>query len=82
MFASAGVCESPCIRAARVLSMKSWTEESRPSSISNALMVGGSDIAIRVGLGKARWGLKDMNYTRGPQWAQRAYMTLSDRIHI
>lgn len=48
MFASAGDCESPCMRAARVLSMNSWTEGSRPSSISKALMDDGSAIALRL----------------------------------
>lgn len=33
MLASAGDCESPWMRAARVLSMNSWAEGSRPSSI-------------------------------------------------
>lgn len=61
MFASVGVCESPRMSAARVLSMNSWTEGSRPSSISKALMVDGSAIAIGVGLGKEIWGLKDKN---------------------
>jgi hypothetical protein len=51
MSASAGGCESPCMRDVRVLLMNSWTEGSRPSSISKVSMVG-SAIAIGVKLGK------------------------------
>lgn len=52
MFASAGDRESSWMRAARVLSMNSWTEGSRPSSISKFWMIGS---AIAVDLSKARW---------------------------
>lgn len=55
MLASAGDRESPWRRDARVLSMNSWTEGSRPSYISKVWMVDGSAIAIGVDLGKARW---------------------------
>lgn len=54
MFASVGVCESPWMSSASVLSINSWTEGSRPSSISKALMVDGSAIAIGVGLSKVK----------------------------
>lgn len=83
MCASTGDCESPCMRAARVLSMNSWTEGSRPSSISKALMVDGSAIAI-VGLGKARWGdgRITLNIYTWTTMGTRAYMALSDSIHV
>lgn len=55
MLASAGDRESPWRRNARVLSMNSWTEGSRPSSISKVWMVDGPAIATGGDLGKARW---------------------------
>ena len=61
ILASAGERESSRMRAARVLSMNSWTEGSRPSSVSKLWMVGS---AIAVDLARQD-GSEEDKHTRG-----------------